>query len=288
VISPDRGDAAIIAHDRLHGAPRPKKGVDYPKGRRIVRYRISQGCEGLVRARPNWRTRRGGSETRTALADIAANIVFRLAGSLVLGLVGFALALPSIAQASPKPDPTPQAAPSTGSGPSPDPAPQAHSSSSSGSSVSAPSTSYSSIGNSSSSSGKGSSSVTPPVVIQPSISGAAVAEPSIPTHASTTSTSSAANQGALRTVPLRHQARTRAHLTRHHSTQPGVRIQPSLFRRFFALPALSLLKAGIRLPSAPGNGLLFLLGAGAFFVLAAASGSLLRMLRRMPVERQGR
>jgi hypothetical protein len=241
-----------------------------------------------VRARLDWRTRRGGSETRMALADIAATIVSRSAGLFVLGIVGLALAIPGVAQASPKPDPAPQAAPTHSGGPSPDPAPTARSSSSSGSSVSAPSTPGPTVGSSSSSSSSqstGSSSATgTPIVVQPSISGAAVAEPTAPADASTGS-STTARTGRLKTIPLRRETHTTARPARHHTALPGVGIQLSFWRHFFPLPGLAVLNA--RLPASPSDGLLLLVGAGAFFVLAAASGSLLRMLTRAGSRPQG-
>jgi hypothetical protein len=89
----------------------------------------------------------------------------------------------------------------------------------------------------------------------------------------------------LRTVPLRRQAHTTTRPARHHTALPSVRIQASLWRHFFPLPGLAVLNA--RLPASPSDGLLLLLGAGAFFVLAAASGSLLRMLTRTGADLRG-
>jgi hypothetical protein len=242
--------------------------------------RTSQRCEGLVRARLDRGTRRRGSETRTALAT-AASIVTRPVGTVTLVAVGIALALPGVTQASPSPDPSPQAAPSSGGAPAPDPAPQARSSSSSGSSVGASPTSgprFSNSSSSSSSSGDGSSSGSAPVVIQPSISGAAVAEPSTSSHRSSRGTPSTVDQVPLRSVPLKRAAH-KTHSVAHRAATPRTGVpHRGVYRHFYAIPALTVLSP--RLTGSARNGVLLLLGAGAFLVLAGASGSLMRMLRR--------
>jgi hypothetical protein len=249
-----------------------------------VKVRTSQSCEGLVRARLSWGRRRGGSESRTALAT-AASIVTRTAGTVAFVIVALALALPGVAQASPKPDPTPQAAPSSGGGPSPDPAPQAHSSSSN-SSASPSSTSGQTVSGPSSSSGEASYPASSPVVVQPSISGVAVAEPSTSTTHSSGGGAATGDQVPLKSLALQRAAHTTKRAARHHATDPRIHLQPSFLRHLISLPALTVFNA--RLPAPARNGLLLLLGAGALFVLAAASGSLLRIIRRLSADHRGR
>jgi hypothetical protein len=189
--------------------------------------------------------------------------------AILAALVTFALAAPSAQAASPhaSPDPSPQAAPSpSGGGPGPDPAPQA----APAPVTSAPVTSASSSASSA------------PVVPRPTSSGIGVASPVTGGGSTTTAATAPIQPSPSVHKSLRHAV--------HHAQRPPAWVAVvtrQLTTPWRKDPLLATTAAGAQSngspqPSTPPrNGLLLLLGSAALAVLALASGSMLRLLRRM-------
>jgi hypothetical protein len=186
--------------------------------------------------------------------------------ALLATLVWFAVAAVPTAHAAsgPSPDPAPHAAPAAGGGgnPSPDPAPQPAPASSPVSAAPAqPAAPVQSAA---------------PVVPRPSSSGIAVAAPAS-SHSSTPTTATAAIKPS---VPAR---RSKRHVV-HYGRRPAAWVATAARQvrtPWHADPLLAGAAASSQPTPAQRNGLLLLLGSAALAVLAVASASMLRLLRRM-------
>jgi hypothetical protein len=180
--------------------------------------------------------------------------------ALLATLVWFAVAAVPTAHAAsgPSPDPAPHAAPAAGGGgnPSPDPAPQPAPASSPISAAPA--------------------QPAAPVVPRPSSSGIGVAAPAS-SHSSTPTTATAAIKPS---VPAR---RSKRHVV-HYGRRPAAWVATAARQvrtPWHADPLLAGAAASSQPTPAQRNGLLLLLGSAALAVLAVASASMLRLLRRM-------
>lgn len=179
--------------------------------------------------------------------------------ALLAVVVSFALTSPAARGASNlSPDPSPQAAPATSGGsPAPDPAPQAAPAARPTQSASA-------------------SQSPAPVVPRPTASGIGVGS----TSTSGGSTVTTANPVIQPSPPVRRHIRRAVHRVR----RPAVWVADvarQVTAPWHQNPLLSAAGATSQPTASARNGLLLLLGAAALAVLALASGSMLRLLRRM-------
>lgn len=241
-----------------------------------MRYSEKSKLLGAVRARLNWRTRRGRFETGTALAT-AAFIVARFAGTVTLVVIGLTLALPSVAQASPpKPDAAPQAGSSSGSGRSPDPSPHAQASSQS-STNSAPS-GQQSAPSSALSQQPSQAAVLPSTAGTPELG---LTQGATGTHTTKRTTTTPIIQLRATTRHRTASSTRQRRRTAAHATIPQLNIG-SLWHGSDPFHAQT---AALTSPvSSHSDGLVLLFGALGLTVLVLASGSLLRVLVRMEGE----
>ena len=184
------------------------------------------------------------------------------ARAVVAGLVllGFGWSATSAAASGASPDPAPQASPAANSGsPAPDPAPVASPTDSTGSATS--------------------TQTTAPVVPHATSSGIGVASSS--SHATQTpSVRTTQSAPAIRASPvIRRPARAAA--TRANRQPHRVPVVMHHLANPWRLNWFSPTGVAARAVTSPRNGLLLLFGAIALAVLALASGSMLRLLRRM-------
>lgn len=181
------------------------------------------------------------------------------APAMIAVLVSFLASASGAGAAAPSPDPAPQAGSSGQStARSPDPTPQAPATHSSAS---------------------GGSSGSPVTVLPPTTAGGlAIAAPSSSAPRSTSTTSEAVVQPQSPARPSRHAS----HLRVSHRHRRPV---PTATHHAISVPRPEVgahqLAVATRAATSSRTGLLLLLGAVAMFVLALASGSMLKLLRRM-------